>query len=182
MNNNTNDDHGCYVVRLSRIFALPRAAAILILCLAVIYVATIILSLVTDLIPEGTPHLGFVLGIALLISYLKTFPRLMEVTPGSLKVESHVGFYYLLTRRRVFGTLSDYDRQMTVYNITSIQYLQTPLERFFNVGRVYAEGDILMIQGDYRNVYEGSLTVCGVKDFDNTSAWMKDFMKLTDEC
>ena len=73
MNNNTNDDHGCYVVRLSRIFALPRAAAILILCLAVIYVAAVILSFVTDLIPEGTPHLGFVLGIALLISYLKTF-------------------------------------------------------------------------------------------------------------
>jgi hypothetical protein len=181
MNNNTNDDHGCYVVRLNRLFSVPKDAAIPILCAVVCFIGIAIVSFFTDRVQSDTVLLAGILCIGAPFAYLLNFPRLMEVTPGSIKVESHGGLYHLLTHRRIYGTLSDYDKQTTVYNITSIQYLQTPIERFFNVGRVYAVGDVLIIQGECKSVHEGSLTVCGVKDFDNTSAWMKSFMKLTEE-
>ena len=49
------------------------------------------------------------------------------------------------------------------------------------VGHVLCHDMTQIIRGEYKSVHEGSLTVCGVKSFADTSAWMKSFIKLKEE-
>ena len=86
----------------------------------------------------------------------------------------------LLLVRRIWGStgnVSKYERTYTLYNIKSIEYLQTPFEKRFSCGHIRICGDVNVNETEKE---QRSFVIYGVKDFENTSAWMREFVQLSD--
>ena len=66
----------------------------------------------------------------------------------------------------------------TVCNIKRMEYLQTSFEKIFSCGHICICGDVYL---EFGKKEERTFIICGVKHFDDISAWMKDFMILSAE-
>ena len=76
------------------------------------------------------------------------------------------------------GTESKYEKTYTLYNIKSIEYLQSSFEKKFSCGHIRICADVNMgVKGKEQRTF----LIYGMKDFENTSAWMKEFVQLSND-
>ena len=118
-----------------------------------------------------------VIGCALIMTAaLLSNPKCLTVTPETVKFQYRGAFLNLLTTGRVkysSNVDSRYEKTYTLYNIKSIEYLQTPLEKAFSCGHV-------RICGNVDADSEQTFVLYGVTDFANTAKWMQSYMKTVD--
>ena len=117
----------------------------------------------------------------IMVIKLLSSPKCLDVTPDTITFTTKsLSFYMLLNlfvkgRARV-GSYRKYEVTHTLYNIKSIEYLQTPFEKRFSCGHICICGDVNVSETEKE---QRTFVIYGVKDFENTSAWMKEFVKLT---
>lgn len=169
-------EHTSYDVKLNRFFNIQTRKSLI--CLAVL-LAVIVLYVVINLIqntfdPKGL--LIMVIGCALvMVVALLSNPKCLTVTPETIKFQYRGAFLNLLTTGRVrysSNQESRYEKTYTVYNIREITYCQSPLEKMFSCGHI-------RICGDVDAEHEQAFVIYGVKDFQNTAKWMKDYVKTS---
>lgn len=125
---------------------------------------------------------------AMSVIYLVTVVLKLRSNPGRLEItRTTISFQYrralltLFVRGRIYfgcDNAPKYTETYTVYNIKSMEYLQTSFEKIFSCGHIRICGDV-NIEGGRKE--ERFFTICGVKHFDDISAWMKDFMILSSD-
>ena len=116
---------------------------------------------------------------------LRSHPKRLEITRTTVNFQCRRAlltiFIMVFIRGRVYmgcDEISKYTENYTVYNIKSMEYLQTPFEKFFSCGHIYICGDVNTEGGGKE---ERTFIIYGVKYFNDISAWMKDFMILSND-
>lgn len=168
--------HVCYEVKLNRLFNIQqKKELVLVAIIAAATTAYVTINLIRDSLDWG--YLLFVLATMALILLVELFshPRCLDVTPESIRFQRQGALLHLLKHGRIFGGI-EYGESVTLYNIQSIEYLQTPLEKLFSCGHIRICGDA---NSNSLTRPASSYTVYGVKDFENTSAWMKEYINLS---
>lgn len=174
-----DERYGQYNIKVNRLFNITqRKLYRTYVWLLAVFLMALVLYIFTDKVSIERLFFCFVFCVVYLTVVLLSYPKRIEVTPGSAKVVYRHSLQSLLRYGRIAGTFSNYKTQKTVYNIKSIEYMQSPFEKRFSVGRMCFIGDVMTIQDETPFVEEGEITIYGVMDFENTSEWMKDFIKL----
>lgn len=171
-----NQDHGCYEVKLNRFFNIQSTQNIILI--AVLLFAYIAYTVVNS-INNTTSAQGNVIFLAgdllIIIVALLSSPKSLDVTPESVKLQYHGALLHFLLTGHIMGG-GAYGKNYTLYNIKSIQYLQTPLEKIFSCGHIRIFGDVNL---SAKIKEQRTFTVYGVKDFKNTSKWMKEYVNIS---
>ena len=106
-------------------------------------------------------------------------PRRLEITRTTVNFQYRRALLTLFIHGRIYfggDNASKYTDTYTVYNIKSMEYMQTPFEKIFSCGHIRIHGDV---NTENSGKEERTFTIYGVKHFDDISAWMKDFMILS---
>ncbi len=175
-----NQQYDCYEVKLNRIFNIQNKQNLIwFSVLIALFIVYIVINLINRTV-DRTESIVFGCG-CLLIMIVKIFssPKRLDVTPKTVKFQYRGALLHLLITGRIWinsDTESKYKKTFTLYNIKSIEYFQTPFEKTFSCGHICICGDVnIGAEGKEQR----SFTIYGVKDFDNTSAWMKDYIELS---
>ena len=175
-----NENNACYEVKLNRIFNIQSKQNLI--WLAVLTVYPIILTVSGYM--NGTMDvtkiiLIYCLSFAVMMIKLFNSPKCLDVTHGTIQFQHRSDMLNLLLARRIWGgtgNVSKYERTYTLYNIKSIEYLQSSFEKRFSCGHICICGDVNTSENEKE---QRTFVIYGVKDFENTSAWMKDFIELS---
>ena len=119
--------------------------------------------------------------LIVVILKLRSNPGRLEITRTTVHFQYRRSLLTLFTKGRIYyggENAPKYTDNYTVYNIRSMEYLQTPFEKFFSCGHICLCGDVNLEFGEKE---ERTFTIYGVKRFDDISAWMKDFMILSSD-
>ena len=169
----SHTQHNTYYVKLNRFFNIQAKKSLI--CLAVL-VAVVVLYVAINLMQNTFDIRGLlitVIGCALIMTAaLLSNPKCLTVTPETIKFQYRGAFFNLLTTGRVkYSSNEDsrYEKTYTLYNIKSIEYFQTPLEKTFSCGHV-------RICGNVDAAGEQTFVIYGVKDFENTTKWMRSYI------
>ncbi len=167
-------EHTSYDVKLNRFFNIQAKKSLI--CLAVL-TTIVILYIAINLTQNTFDPKGLVImviGCALIVlALLWSSPGRLTVTPETVKFQYRGAFLNLLTTGRVrYSSNEDsrYEKTYTVYNIKTIEYLQSPLEKMFSCGHV-------RICGDIDAAGKQAFVIYGVKDFQNTAEWMRSYIR-----
>ena len=178
---NSYEPHGCYEVKLNRWFYFLQENNILwiagvplfplifflLYCLKVIHLAYFVMSAI--------------IAALMILAKIHSYPRCIDVTPNSVKIcfrETLLKILMAMSRSHGSRIVKIEDREYTIYNIKSIECTQTPFERRMHVGQVHILGNVISSETENAVVSEKSLTIYGVKDFENTIEWMKEFIQI----
>ena len=170
----SNQDHSSYDIKLNRWMNIQsKPNLILLFLLTVLCLFYVAVNIIThEIDPKGL--IIFCCGCVLIIVVkLLYHPKCLTVTPETVKFQYRGALLNLLTTGRVrysSNQESKYEKTYTVYNIREITYGQSPLEKMFSCGHI-------RIRGDVDAAHEQTLVIYGVKDFQNTAKWMKDYIK-----
>ena len=166
--------HDTYYVKLNRFFNIQARKSLI--CLAVL-VAVVVLYASINLVQNTFDLKGRLItaiGCALImVATLQSNPKYLTVTPETIKFQYRGAFLNLLTTGHVrYSSNEDsrYEKTYTVYDIKTIEYLQTPLEKAFSCGHV-------RICGNVDADSEQTFVLYGVTDFANTAKWMQSYIK-----
>lgn len=175
-------EHSSYDIKLNRWMNIQsKSNLLLLIILAVLCLFYVVFDLITHEIgPKGL--IIFCFG-CLLITIVKLLcsPKYLTVTPETIKFQYSGAFLNLLTTGRVrYSSNEDsrYEKIYNVYNIKTIEYLQSPLEKMFCCGHVRICGDV-NVPAAPSPKNEQTFVIYGVRDFDNTAKWMKDYIKTS---
>ena len=178
-----NENNACYEVKLNRLFNIQTKQNL-------VWLASL------TILPAIYAMFGYINGtmslIKILFLYCLSFsvmlikllgdPKCLDVTRDTVKftINSQGDLLKLLLfvgriRRSTFN-FSGGAKDCILYNIKSIEYLQTPFEKRFSCGHICICGDVNVSETEKE---QRSFVIYGVKDFENTSAWMKDFIKIS---
>ena len=171
-------EHDRYEVKLSRLMNIGKDWGF---CLRIF--VPYALFAVYDIFAHsaGAAELAFLAVVFLLIVFLKLFsnPGRLEITRTTvqfsrlrIQLGGHTRIYMLGDSR------SKMKETFTVCNIKRMEYLQTPFEKIFSCGHICIRGDVYL---EFGKKEERTFTIYGVKHFDDISAWMKDFMILSND-
>ena len=170
----SHTQHDTYYVKLNRFFNIQARKSLI--CLVVL-VAVVVLYASINLAQNTFELKGLfiiVVGcILIIIATLLSNPKYQTVTPETIKFQYCGAFLNLLTTGHVrYSSNEDsrYEKTYTVYNIKTIEYLQTPLEKAFSCGHV-------RICGNVDADSEQTFVLYGVTDFANTAKWMQSYIK-----
>ena len=114
-----------------------------------------------------------------MIVKLLSNPKHLDVTPDTIKFQYRGALLNLLVTGHIWGGEGEsrYEKTYTLYNIKSIEYLQSPFDKRFSCGHIRICADVNMgVNGKEQRTF----LIYGVKDFESTSAWMKGFIQLSD--
>ena len=179
-----NENNACYEVKLNRLFNIQTKQNLI--WLAVLMVWPIVLAIFCYV--KGTLDLTKVIlfycgSFLIMVIKLLSSPKCLDVTPDTITFTTKsLSFYMLLnlfvTGRARVTSYKKYETDHTLYNIKNIEYLQTPFEKRFSCGHICICGDVNVSETEKE---QRSFVIYGVKDFEDTSAWMKAFVKLSDD-
>ena len=177
-----NQEYACYEVKLNRIFNIQSKQDFI--WLAVLF-ALLIFYTILNLVNHTFNWIGLLLFccgcLAMMLVKLLCNPKCLDVTPDTIKFQYRGALLNLFVIRRIWGgtgTESKYEETYTLYNIKSIEYLQSSFEKTFSCGHIRICADVNM---GAKGKEERTFTIYGVKDFENTSAWMKEFVHLSND-
>ena len=175
---NREYEYDRYEVKLSRLMNIQKEFGFF-LKMLVGYIFVAIINIFA-----GNEDISFL--VLLMCIYIVLVFVFLFRNPGRLEItRTTIQFSYLNiqfgSRHRVYN-LDNPPPKMTetfiVHNIKSIEYLQTPFEKIFSCGHICIVGDVYL---EFGKKEERTFTIYGVKDFDDISAWMKDFMILSSD-
>ena len=175
-----NENNACYEVKLNRIFNIQSKQNLI--WLTVLFALPILYTIfnIINHTFDWQRILILCCGcLAIMIIKLLSSPKCLDVTHGTVQFQHRSDMLNLLLVRRIWGStgnVSKYERTYTLYNIKSIEYLQTPFEKRFSCGHICICGDVNVSETEKK---QRTFVIYGVKDFEDTSAWMKDFIKLS---
>lgn len=175
-------EHTCYEVRLNRLFNLQSRQNLIWLLVSILLPAgfTTIHSFTDGTVDLQAAVIYYGISLILMTVKLCSYPKRLYVTPDTVRLQYRGALLALLVRGQIWiGTnqQSKYEETYTLYHIKSITYLQTPLEKRFSCGHVQICGDVNAGEGKEPRTF----TVYGVRDFENTSDWMKGYVKLYED-
>lgn len=172
-------EYNSYEVRLNRLFNIrAKQNIILFAILLAASVAHVVINLVNNTVAENGTVLFCLACLAIMIVKLLSHPKYIEITPETVKFSSRSALLNLLIRGRISGGAdgkSRYENTYTVYNIKSIEYIQSAFEKPFSYGHIRICGDVNLGESGKE---ERTFAIYGIKDFTNMSAWMRDYLKL----
>ncbi len=177
-----NENNACYEVKLNRLLNIQTKQNLLWLAVLIAWpIVLIVVGYVNGTMDLTKVILLYCLSLTVMIIKLLSSPKCLDVTPDTIHFtvkSQRGGLLQLLTMgqiRRSSFSVSGYEKDYTLYNIKSIEYLQTPFEKRFSCGHICICGDVNVSETEKE---QRSFVIYGVKDFENTSAWMKEFVKL----
>jgi len=179
-----NENNACYEVRLNRLFNIQtKQNLIWLAALTIIPTAFVIWGYI-----DGTMGLTKILllyGLSFILMIIKLLggPKCLDITHDTVKLtlNSQNNLLKLLLAGRIRRStfhFAEGAKDYTLYNIKSIEYLQTPLEKRFSCGHICICGDVNVSETEKE---QRTFVIYGVKDFENTSVWMKEFVKLAND-
>ena len=121
-----------------------------------------------------------VMGFLAVVFELLGNPKFIDVTRSYVKFQHRRALSSLFANHRISSD-KQYHTTYTVYNIKQIDYLQTPLERLFNIGHICLIGDVSTNNSDELPAKDRIYYVYGIKNFDKNSKWMMKFIELSTE-
>jgi len=175
-----DQEYACYEVKLNRVFNIQSKQNLIWLSvLSALFIFYIVINLIKGKLElTGSIIFGFAC-ILIMVAKILGSPKFLDVTPDTVKFQYRGALLNLLITGRIRGgsnTGSKYESTKTLYNIKTIEYRQTSFEKAFCCGHIHICGDInIGLNGKEQRTF----IIYGVKDFDNTSAWMKDYIKLS---
>ena len=171
----------CYEVSLNRFFCIMEKNTIIYaISLLVFSLISVAFYCFSDQVSVTTPIIVSVLCVLILIAQLLSHPKYMDVTPDTVKFQYRKALLKLLTTGHI-SSLWSYTEEYTIYHITKIDYVQSAFEKAFHVGRVRLTGTVNVSKYGRPLVEERTFTLYRVKDFENTAAWMKEYVHLEDQ-
>ena len=175
---NKEYEYDRYEVKLDRFMNIQKDY---LWCLKGLFLYSLIAA-VNILIYDVPIQILYVLSLIYMIAVvlkLRSNPRRLEITRTTINFQYRRALLTLFIHGRIYfggDNASKYTDAYTVYNIKSMEYLQTPFEKIFSCGHIRIHGDVNIDGGGKE---ERAFTIYGVKHFDDISAWMKDFMILS---
>ncbi len=171
----------CYEVKLNRWLNIQsKQNLILLAVLIALPVAYIIINAINNTI-DWKYNVIFSCGcVVIMIVKLLSGPKCLDVTPETIKFQYRGALFHLLTIGRLrINSNNDtaYGSTHTLYNIKSIEYSQTSFEKIFSCGHICVNADVNIKS----NKEQRTFVIYGVKDFENTSAWMKGYINPSKE-
>ena len=179
-----NENNACYEVKLNRLFNIQTKQNLIWLAvLMALPIALAIFCYVKGTLDWTKIILFYCLSFTVMIIKLLSSPKCLDVTHDTItfttkSLTSYTLLNLVITGRARVGSYRKYETTHTLYNIKSIEYLQTPFEKRFSCGHICICGDVNVSETEKE---QRSFVIYGVKDFENTSAWMKAFVKLFDD-
>jgi len=173
-------EYACYEVKLNRIFNVQSKQNFI--WLAVFGALPIIYTIcnVVNHTFDWKELLLFGCGcLAVMTVKLLSHPKCLDVTPNTIQFQHWGALLKLLVMGRIWGgtgSESKYDKTYTLYNIKSIEYLQLSFEKRFSCGHLRICADVNV---GAKGKEQRTFLIYGIKDFENTSAWMKEFVQLS---
>ena len=178
----THQEYACYEVKLNRFFNIQAKQNVIwltiLLALPIFYTIFNIVNHTFDW--KGV--LIFSCGcLAIMIVKLLSNPKCLDVTPDTVQFQYRGALLNLLVTGRIWGNSgkeSKYEKIYTLYNIKSIEYLQSSFEKMFSYGHIRICADV---NTGEKGKEQRTFFIYGMKDFENTSAWMKNFVHLSND-
>ena len=172
---NKEYEYDRYEVKLNRFMNIQKEW---LWCLMSLGVCALVAAVNILIYKEEIQYLAVLSVIYLIVVILKlrSNPGRLEITRTTVNFQYRRALLTLFIHGRIyFGSdnASKYTDAYTVYNIKSMEYLQTPFEKIFSCGHIRIHGDVNIDGGGKE---ERAFTIYGVKHFEDISAWMKDFM------
>ena len=172
-------EYNSYEVRLNRIFNIQAKQNIILFAILLLAsVAHVVVNLVNNTVAENGTVLFCIACLAIIVVKLLSHPKYIEITPETIKFDTRSALLNLIIRGRISGGAdgkSRYGNTYTVYNIKSIEYVQSAFEKPFSYGHIRICGDVNLGESGKE---ERTFVIYGIKDFAHMSAWMKDYIKL----
>ena len=172
-------EYNSYEVRLNRIFNIQAKQNIILFAILLLAsVAHVVVNLVNNTVAENGTVLFCVSCLLIMAVKILSHPKYVEITPETIKFQSRSALLNLLITGRIRGGADGkprYENTYTVYNIKSIEYLQSAFEKPFSYGHIRICG---FVNSNANGQEERTFVIYGIKDFENMSAWMRDYIKL----
>lgn len=176
-----NEEYTCYEIRLNRFFNIQRIQNLLLLGILLLFsVGNMVINEINHKTDIKENILGCCICLIIMSVKLLSHSSRLEVTPETVKFQYNTALISLLLRGRIFFLAdgeSKYTKVYTVYNIKTIEYCRTPFEKIFSCGHIRICGDV---STDDRGKEQREFIIYGVQDFENTSTWMKGYIKIYD--
>ena len=177
-----NQEYACYEVKLNRIFNIQSKQNLI--WITVLF-ALPILYTIFNIVNHSFDWKGLLIFCcgcsAIMVVKLLSNPKCLDVTSDTIKFQYWGALLNLFVTGRIWGgtgTESKYEKTYTLYNIKSIEYLQSSFEKKFSCGHIRICADVNI---GAKGKEQRTFLIYGMKDFENTSAWMKEFVQLSDE-
>ena len=175
-----HQEYACYEVKLNRIFNIQSKQSLTWLAVLLIWPALYTIFNVVNHTFAWEQFFVFCCGcFVIMIVKLLSNPKCLDVTPDTIKFQHRGALLALLSRGRIWGGTGSepkYKKIYTLYNIQSIEYLQSSFEKRFSCGHIRICADVNM---GAKGKEQRTFLIYGMKDFENTSAWMKEFVQLS---
>ena len=174
---NKEYEYDRYEVKLNRFMNIQKEW---LWCLMSLGVCALVAAVNILIYKEEIQYLAVLSVIYLIVVILKlrSNPGRLEITRTTVQF-SRLRIQLGHTRIYMIGdSRSKMKETFTVCNIKRIEYLQTPFEKIFSCGHICIRGDVYL---EFGKKEERTFTIYGVKHFSDISAWMKDFMILSDD-
>ncbi len=112
-------------------------------------------------------------------------PAYLIVTPITVSFEYKKALSTLLLTGRIYYGIDDssskYTESYTVYDIKSLECLQTPLEKAFSCGHIVLCGYINVTDGQSLKKMPETFILYGLRDFESTAAWLSEFVETSEK-
>ena len=135
-----HSEHACYEVKINRFLHIQTKQNLIWLAALTLIAVLYIVSFLINRSVDFPNPLGVISGCVIVMG-AKLFcgPKCLDVTPETVKFSywgASVRFWRLSPRsiRIFFNGEPAREKSHTLYNIKSIKYLQTPLEKIFSCG------------------------------------------------
>ena len=174
----TESEHACYEVKLNRLLNIQARQNIVWLITSTLLLA---LLLIVSTLKLGVDFKIFIIifcgYIFVMAVKLLSNPKCLDVTPNTVKFQYRGAFLHLLIfKRNINGVDANNDETYTLYNIKSIEYLQSGFDKLFSCGHIRICGELNVGKSKKE---QRTFVIYGVKDFENTAAWMREYVQLS---
>ena len=176
----SDQEYICYEVKLNRLFNFQAKENIV--WFAIIFLFLLI-NISVSLFDKNFDAKSIILIICtcLIIMTVKLLccPKCLDITPATIKFKYNRIVENLLTQGKISSHSPIEQSEYTLYNIKEIRYIQNSFEKIFSSGHIVIRGDVNVANSKFSRQEERAFTIYGIKDFQNTSDWMKAYVQIS---
>jgi len=169
----SDNEYACYEIKLNRLFSIQAKQNLI--YLTILLAVCVLLTVVQIFNSNSDPKaiiISYCICAFLIVIKILSEPKCLDVTPDTIKFQYHRTLLRIFSSRKIDFQGSD---EYTIYNIEKIEYNQSAFEKIFSVGHIIIYGDVNTKAIKENRVF----AIYGVKDFKNTSEWMKEYINIS---
>ena len=170
----------CYqhTVRLNRLLNIQKKQTLIVIGVLLLFWAyTIVLTFIEDSYGIKDAIISTLIIAVLITGIILGHPKYLKITPDTIRFKSNTLVFSFLINGRFTVSANDesrYEEAYVLYNIRSIEYLQTPLEKLFSCGHLR----VLATTNLRKKSHQQDFVIYGVTDFENTADMIRGFVNL----